>query len=114
MDAHEVATPTTTEALSVDQCWAHLRTGVVGRVAVIHDGKPDIFPVNYAVDHGSVVFRTGSGTLYAASDRHPVAFEVDGYDVSEASAWSVVVRGAAREVHELDEALAALQLPLSP
>lgn len=34
------------DALSVADCWAHLRSGVVGRVAVVHDGRPDIFPVN--------------------------------------------------------------------
>src|SRR3712207_3413237 len=114
MDARETAVPSGTEELAVAQCWALLRTGVVGRVAVLHDGRPDIFPVNYAVDHGSVVFRTGSGTLFHAADRHPVAFEVDGYDVEAASAWSVVVRGEAREVYELEEALEALALPLLP
>ena len=60
------------DALSVADCWAHLRSGVVGRVAVVHDGRPDIFPVNFVVDHGSVVFRTGSGSLFRSADRQPV------------------------------------------
>lgn len=102
------------EVLTVPQCWAALREGVVGRVAVVHDRRPDIFPVNYAVDHGSLVFRTGSGTLFSSSDGAFVAFEVDGYDTSDATAWSVVVRGVAHEVYELDDALAALGLPLYP
>ena len=87
---------------------------VVGRVAVIHHRRPDIFPVNYAVDHGSLVFRSGSGTLFGSSDGAFVAFEVDGYDTSDATAWSVVVRGVAHEVYELDDALAAMRLPLYP
>jgi uncharacterized protein len=70
--------------------------------------------VNYAVDHGSVVFRTGSGTLFRSAERQAVAFEVDGYDVGQAAAWSVVVHGVAREVHELADAVNALQLPLFP
>jgi nitroimidazol reductase NimA-like FMN-containing flavoprotein (pyridoxamine 5'-phosphate oxidase superfamily) len=100
--------------LTVPQCWASLREGVVGRLAVVHDQRPDIFPVNYAVDHGSLVFRTGSGTLFASADGMFVAFEVDGYDVTRAEAWSVVVRGAVHEVHPIDEAVAAMGLPLHP
>jgi len=102
------------EILTVAQCWAALRQGVVGRVAVVHDRRPDIFPVNYAVDHGSLVFRSGSGTLFRSSDGAFVALEVDGYDTSDATAWSVVVRGVANEVYELDDALAAMRLPLYP
>lgn len=103
-----------TQALSVAQCWTMLRSTVVGRVAVVHDRRPDIFPVNFAVDHGTVVFRTGSGTLFRSADGAFVAIEVDGYDTTDATAWSVVVRGVAHEVYELDDAIAALSLPLFP
>ena len=104
----------TTTELTVAQCWQALREGVVGRVAVVHDRRPDIFPVNYAVDHGTIVFRTGSGTLFESADGTFVAFEVDGYDVERAEAWSVVARGVAHEVYELDDTLAAMRLPLYP
>lgn len=104
----------TTTELTVAQCWLALREGVVGRLAVVHDRRPDIFPVNYAVDHGTLVFRTGSGTLFKSADGTFVAFEVDGYDVGTAEAWSVVARGVAHEVYELDDALAAMRLPLYP
>ena len=104
----------TMQELTVAQCWASLREGVVGRLAVVHDRRPDIFPVNYAVDHGTVVLRTGSGTLFTSADGTFVAFEVDGYDVERAEAWSVVVRGVANEVYQLDDALAAMRLPLHP
>lgn len=102
------------ESLTVPRCWERLREGVVGRLAVLHDRRPDIFPVNFAVDHGTIVFRTGSGTLFQSSDGAFVAIEVDGYDAASAQAWSVVVRGVASEVYQLDDALAALQLPLYP
>ena len=56
----------------------------------------------------------GSGTLFRSADGAFVAVEVDGYDTTDATAWSVVVRGVAHEVYELDDAIAALRLPLFP
>jgi nitroimidazol reductase NimA-like FMN-containing flavoprotein (pyridoxamine 5'-phosphate oxidase superfamily) len=92
--------------------WALVRESVVGRLAVVVDGGPDIFPVNYVVDHGSVVLRTAAGTKLAAAVNQPVAFEVDGYDPSTGDAWSVVVKGVAREIKQLHEVVDALDLPL--
>lgn len=102
--------------LSVSESWGLLREQVVGRLAVITNGDPhpDIFPVNYIVDHGTIVFRTAEGTKLAAAIDHPVAFEVDGYDPATGEAWSVVVKGTAREVKNLYEVLDALNLPLFP
>jgi nitroimidazol reductase NimA-like FMN-containing flavoprotein (pyridoxamine 5'-phosphate oxidase superfamily) len=105
---------TDVEVLSTNQCWQLLRDSVVGRLAVTVDGSPDIFPVNPVVDHGTIVFRTTAGTKLAATKGHDVAFEIDGYDPSTAQAWSVVVRGRAHEIWEVDEILAALRLPLFP
>jgi uncharacterized protein len=101
-----------TESLSSSECWAQLRRAVVGRLAVVIGGRPDIFPVNYVVDHGTVVFRTGAGTKLAAARTMDVAFEVDGYDAETAQAWSVVLKGDASEVREVDETIRALRLPL--
>ena len=100
--------------LTVSQCWGLLRDSVVGRVAVIRGTRPEIFPVNFAVDHGSVVFRTGSGALFASADAQPVAFEVDGYDVTDGTAWSVVVHGTGREVVGVDATVEAMELPIFP
>ena len=46
------------EVLDANACWDLLRGVSVGHLAVLVDGHPEIFPVNYKVDHGSVVFRT--------------------------------------------------------
>lgn len=100
--------------LSDAQSWALLRQAVVGRLAVIVDGAPDIFPVNHQVDHGSVVFRTAAGTKLAAALGHRVAFEVDGYDPESASAWSVVLKGTAKDVRGLYNMLEAFELQLFP
>lgn len=96
------------------ESWALLREGIVGRLAVIYDGAPEIFPVNYAVDHGTVVIRTAGGTKHEAARKRRVAFEVDGYDLDAGEAWSVVLKGRAVEVHDVDEAIEVMSLPLLP
>lgn len=106
-------TPSVDE-LSVSQSWALIRSASVGRLAVVVDGHPDIFPLNPLVDHGTIVLRTSSGTKLTAAVGHQVAFEVDGYDLDDGVAWSVVVKGLATEVLQLHEVVDALQLGLFP
>lgn len=108
------ATPIPPVRLAEHESWLLLREAVVGRLAVVVDDAPDVFPVNHVVDHATVLFRTAEGTKLAASVGHPVAFEVDGYDAASGEAWSVVVKGRAREVHELTEVLDTFRLPLTP
>jgi nitroimidazol reductase NimA-like FMN-containing flavoprotein (pyridoxamine 5'-phosphate oxidase superfamily) len=96
-------------------CWTLLRTTDVGRLAVNVRGEPDIFPINFVVDHGSIVFRTASGTKLAfAVIGSKVAFEADGYDADSKLAWSVVLKGAAHPIENLHEFLDAARLPLFP
>lgn len=103
-----------TEELSAAQSWALIRGAAVGRLAVIVEGRPDIFPVNHVVDHSSVVFRSGAGTKLAAAVGREVAFEADGYDPDTATAWSVVVKGEAQRVSRLYDVLEAIELPIFP
>ncbi|MEP6648860.1 MAG: pyridoxamine 5'-phosphate oxidase family protein [Lapillicoccus sp.] len=115
MTSQETTQETTeTEVLSPNECWELLRDSVVGRLAVTVEGNPDIFPVNPIVDHGTIVFRTTAGTKLAATKGKDVAFEVDGYDAGTSRAWSVVVKGTASEIREIEETLRALRLPLYP
>lgn len=102
------------DAIPVSECWRLLRGAPVGRLAAVSRGMPEIFPVNHAVDHASILFRTDMGTKLWAAVNQDVAYEVDGYDAADATAWSVVVKGRAREVWQKDETLAALPLPLAP
>lgn len=100
--------------LDEDACWALLNAEEVGRLAVSVDHHPDIFPINYAVDGTSIVFRTGEGTKLAAAFIGPgLAFEVDGYDRFAGDAWSVVVKGHAEEI-EMHELLDEDAFPLFP
>lgn len=101
--------------LTVHACWALLRDSEVGRLAVVIDGLPDVFPVNFVVDHGSVVIRTGAGTTLAATAHGAsVAFEADGYDAAAGEAWSVVVKGKVELVQTIQEMVDIVGLPLFP
>ncbi|WP_083914431.1 pyridoxamine 5'-phosphate oxidase family protein [Ilumatobacter nonamiensis] len=103
------------EILSDTECWRLLDETTVGRLAVDVAGRPDIYPVNYVVDDGTIVFRTGAGTKFAAAAlMHHVAFEIDGYLPTERVAWSVVVKGWADQVERMEEVFDAEDLPLFP
>ena len=104
----------TVAELSESTCWELLRSTSVGRLAVWVDDHPDIFPLNYAVDHGTVVFRSSAGTkLSAALSDSAVALEADGYDAENGEAWSVVIRGRAEEIRG-QELMDTIDLPLFP
>src|SRR5690606_35479657 len=82
---------------------------------VIVNDHPEIFPVNYLVDRGTVVFRTAEGTkLAAVAFGSNVAIEADGYDAAKGEAWSVVMKGRASEIRGLHERFEAAELPLFP
>jgi uncharacterized protein len=100
--------------LDESACWALLRSAEVGRLAIVVDRRPEIFPINHVVDRATVVFRTAEGTKLDWSAGRDVAFEVDGYEPEVGEAWSVVVKGRAREIKQMYEALDALELPLFP
>lgn len=110
-----MTTPEGMAELSEPDCWELLRKEEVGRIAVSIMNHPDIFPVNFVVDHGSIVIRTNEGTKLAAAVLGPaVAFEVDGYDAAAGEAWSVVVKGRAVEIEQMLGRFDAADLPLFP
>ena len=101
--------------LDTHMCLDLLRRREVGRLAVSITDHPDIFPINDVVDWGTVVFRTAEGTkLAAALVGRSVAFESDGYDPDAGDAWSVVVKGYAIEIEQLQQFFDVLDLPLFP
>lgn len=104
-----------TEVLTDDECWALLGKASVGRLAVTIADKPDIFPINYVVDGNCLLFKSAAGTKLAASVLlHHIAFEIDGYEPQQRTAWSVVVKGRAHLVENYEELFAAEDLPLFP
>lgn len=94
-----------TRDLTLHECWKHLRSASVGRLAVISDARPEIFPVNYLPDEDTVIFRTGPGTkLNAVLSGEPVVLEADGLNTYGTIAWSVVVKGVAAPVQAGEDA----------
>ncbi len=104
-----------TEILSESDCWDLLEQAAVGRLAVDIAGQPDIFPINFIVDKSGIVFRSAAGTkLAGAILNRLVAFEIDGYEPGDRTAWSVVVKGHARPIERMQEMFDAEDLPLFP
>jgi CBS domain-containing protein len=93
------------EILSEEECLALLRSHHLGRLAVIDDGQPLIFPVNYAADDRAVVFRTAAGMKLRTVPMSRVAFEIDEVDTAAGTAWSVLVQGVAYEITETLDSL---------
>ncbi|GAA3193467.1 MULTISPECIES: pyridoxamine 5'-phosphate oxidase family protein [Streptomyces] len=90
--------------LDAADCWAHLATHGVGRLAVTVDDAPAIFPVNYTVTDRRIAFRTAPESGPAAAAGHRAALEADHLDDAFGEGWSVLVVGPARAVTDAAEA----------
>ncbi len=99
--------------LSASESWDLLASVALGRLVTSVDGQPEIFPVNFVVQHRTVLFRTAEGTkLVSTAINNRVLFEADDHDAAEG--WSVIVKGMAhmlRTPEELEEAARAQLLP---
>jgi nitroimidazol reductase NimA-like FMN-containing flavoprotein (pyridoxamine 5'-phosphate oxidase superfamily) len=103
------------QILTEEECHDLLGRGRVGRVGVTMGALPAIFPVNYAVVDGDVVFFTGDGVkLRAALERAVVAFEVDHIDAAGRTGWSVMLIGLAEDVADPRQLAAVGRLDLRP
>jgi len=103
------------ELLDEDEALGLLVGAEVGRVGVTIGALPAIFPVNYRIIDGAIVFRTSPGSkLTAATEGAVVAFEVDEHDHERRTGWSVLVVGKAEVVHDLDATFAVLDAGLEP
>jgi nitroimidazol reductase NimA-like FMN-containing flavoprotein (pyridoxamine 5'-phosphate oxidase superfamily) len=89
------------EKLSSEECLEFLRANGVGRIAVLHEGRPFVFPVNYRLvevsDKPQLVIRTRPGNVIDLAE-DAVAFEIDGIDPSHQRGWSVLVQGSLHHV----------------
>lgn len=98
--------------LDDDACWEFLRSQEFGRLAFHLGDEVHIAPINYAVDHRTLLFRTAEGSKLLGVVMNPdVAFEIDTYD--DRAAASVIVKGRARLLDEA-EARRAENVPLRP
>jgi nitroimidazol reductase NimA-like FMN-containing flavoprotein (pyridoxamine 5'-phosphate oxidase superfamily) len=98
---------TNMERLSRAECWKLLEQAPVGRLAVIVDGVPVVYPVNHMVEWDAIVIRSDPGSKLAGlTEGAPVSFEVDDLEPDGRRGWSVLVKGRARPMR--DPAMVAL------
>ena len=88
----------TVEELPEPECWNLLAGAQVGRLGLIVQERPQVLPVNYALDGRSVLFRTAEGSVLNQASMAVVAFEVDHIDDASHAGWSVLVQGLARDI----------------
>ena len=101
------------EVLTEDQSLKLLPTVPVGRIVFTEGALPAVQPVNFAVDDRCVIIRAVAGSkLAAAAAGAVVAFEVDEYDATTQSGWSVTAVGQASVVTEPAELDRLATLPL--
>lgn len=89
------------ESLDWNECLALVAEESVGRLGIVDGYHPMIFPVNYVLDGERVVFRTDAGSKTRAFGQD-VCFEVDNFDRTTRTGWSVVVKGQLDEALEFD------------
>ena len=89
--------------LPKETCEELLGKAVIGRLGVIIDGKPQVFPISHVYEGGSVIFPTNDRTKMHAALAWPwVGFEVDGIDADGGHGWSVMLQGRAEEIIDAD------------
>ena len=102
--------------LDDDEAWNLLSSVALGRLVTSFGGQLEIFPVNFVVQNGSVLFRTAEGTkLFTTVMNEKVLFEADDHTTVEG--WSVILRGTARMLsgaEEIREAEGAGLMPWVP
>jgi uncharacterized protein len=116
---YEPAPTTDLEEISEDECLLLLEQHTLGRIALMVNDQPLMFPVNYDVHNRIITFRTAKGTKLFCAPGSRIAFEIDDYDPSTGVGWSVLVKGLAVDsTTALDEvswkARAAAPQPVAP
>mgnify|MGYP001336790647 CR=1 FL=1 len=109
------------EQLDEDECLRLISPGGVGRLAFSGRYGLTVFPVNYKVHDGSVVFRTAEYSPTGEDLRtgipaaeYEVAFEVDAIDPVAHEGWSVLIHGPAHHMDLLPEFALALETGVEP
>jgi nitroimidazol reductase NimA-like FMN-containing flavoprotein (pyridoxamine 5'-phosphate oxidase superfamily) len=87
-------------AIDPDECLRLLAAETIGRIAVVDGRAPLIFPVNYALDGETIVFRTAPGTKLRVGPGRHGCFEIDSFDRNAHTGWSVVAGGRLEEVDQ--------------
>jgi len=99
--------------LSENECWRLLASVPIGRFVTTIGTRLEIYPVNFAVQERTVLFRTNEGTkLITAIMSDRVLFEADAH--TAADGWSVIVRGTAELLQTAEDIAEAEHTGLLP
>jgi nitroimidazol reductase NimA-like FMN-containing flavoprotein (pyridoxamine 5'-phosphate oxidase superfamily) len=97
------------------ECLQLLERQGLGRVGGQVQGRPVIFPVNYALFDNTIWFRMRrDGDLDRATRDTDVAFEIDGVDRTYHEGWSVLVTGRCTHVSNPVQLDQLRSVPLLP
>jgi nitroimidazol reductase NimA-like FMN-containing flavoprotein (pyridoxamine 5'-phosphate oxidase superfamily) len=104
------------QSLSESECWRLLDSHDLGRVAFMIDGWPQVFPVNYAVGEGALLFRSAAGAKASHGPGSRACFEIDGWSELSGVGWSVMAQGTIRDISYATDrqAIALRQVRLYP
>lgn len=95
------------------ECLQALAASEVGRIVLCTPEGPRAFPVNYALDGGSLVFRTSPYGTIGRDSRSGAnaAFQVDHVDPDTKTGWSVLAMGKLEVVEDPHELLSLAKNP---
>jgi nitroimidazol reductase NimA-like FMN-containing flavoprotein (pyridoxamine 5'-phosphate oxidase superfamily) len=109
------------EELDSGECLRLIAPGGVGRIAFTGRYGLSIFPVNYKVHDGSIVFRTAGDSPFGEDLRtgiqdaeYKVAFEIDHLDPAVREGWSVLIQGPAHHMDTSAERALAEEIGVEP
>jgi nitroimidazol reductase NimA-like FMN-containing flavoprotein (pyridoxamine 5'-phosphate oxidase superfamily) len=109
------------EQLDEAECLRLISPGGVGRIAFTGRYGLSIFPVNYRVHDGSILFRTAGDSPFGEDLRtgienadYKVAFEIDYVDPAAREGWSVLIQGPAHHMDTAAERELAKEIGVEP
>jgi nitroimidazol reductase NimA-like FMN-containing flavoprotein (pyridoxamine 5'-phosphate oxidase superfamily) len=103
------------------ECLRLITPGGVGRIAYSGRYGPTVFPVNYRLYQGAIVFRTAEDSptdedlrTGIANAEYKVAFEIDNFDSQARVGWSVLIQGSAHHVESETERASLSEAGVEP
>ena len=107
------------EDLDEAECLRLITAGGIGRIAYSGRYGPTVFPVNYRLHGGTIVFRTAQDSptdedlrTGIAHAEYKVAFEIDEINLAAREGWSVLVQGPVHHVESDSERAEVLEAGL--
>jgi nitroimidazol reductase NimA-like FMN-containing flavoprotein (pyridoxamine 5'-phosphate oxidase superfamily) len=109
------------EPLDEAECLRLISPGGIGRLAYTGRYGMTVFPVNYKLHDGSIVFRTSQDSptdedlrTGIAHAEYEVAFEIDDVDPVSEVGWSVLIQGSAHHMATEAERAAVRESGVQP